>query len=213
MSNDTAAIKVRGNEWADLVSDVDEAIEISLLSGRPDTAMELGREIIRKGRLSGVKLARLLYEIDEAWHLFRTDDRVEDAIERDIGIPKETFIKYSRMYRFVLRDRPTLAGKPIEGLIKLTAGAREGDFSDDDWKEIVLAPNVRAMLVVRDRARGIQTSGHSKLALWCTPNGQLELKRGSNGKQKNWGFVPANSPDKDISAAVARLESIGVIFQ
>ena len=213
MSNDTTAIKVKGTEWNSIVSDVDGAIELSLLSGKPDRAMALGREIMRQGRLSGVKLARLLYEIDEVWDKFKTDDKVEDAIERDIGIPKDTFIKYSRMYRFVLRSRPALAGKPIEGLIKLTAGAREGDFTDEDWKEIVLAPNVRAMLVVRDRARGVQTSGHSKLSLWCTPNGQLELKRGSNGKQKNWGFVPANSPDTDIAAAVARLESIGVMFQ
>lgn len=213
MSNDTAAIKVRPTEWSELVSEVDRAIEICLLTGKPDAAMALGRETIRKGRLSGVKLARLLYEIDEVWHKFKTSDRVEDAVERDIGIPKDTFLKYSRMYRFVLRDRPLLAGKPVEGLIKLIAGAREGDFTDDDWKEIVLAPNIRAMLVVRDRARGIQTSGHNRLSAWCTPNGQLRLKRGSTGEPKSWGIVPVNSPDGDIATMVARLERIGVMFQ
>ena len=213
MNNDETAIRVRPSEWKEMVSSVDSAVEVSLLSGTPDAAMRLGREIIRAGRLSGVKLARLLYELDTIWHKFRTDDRIEDAIERDLGIPKDTFIKYSRMYRFVLKRRPELAGKPIKGLIQLTAAAREGDFDDDDWAEILLAPNVRAMLTVRDRARGIHTSGHNRLSLWCTPNGQLELKRGTAGKQKNWGFVPVNSPDEDIAAAVARLESVGVMFQ
>lgn len=213
MSRDEAAIKVQTTEWKEIVADVNRAIEISLLSGKPDEAMALGREILRKGRLSGVKLARLLYEIDQAWHLFTTDDKVEDAIERDIGIPRDTFIKYSRVYKFVLRGRPELAGKPIEGLIKLTAGAREGDFTDDDWKEIVLAPNIRAMMVVRDRARGIQTSGHNRLSAWCSKSGQLYCKKGENGQIKNWGFVPPNSSDKDISAMVARLEKIGVMFQ
>ena len=213
MSNDTAAIRVKQSEWDALVKDIDRAIEISLLSGRPDAAMGLGRDILRQGRLSGVKLARLLYEIDEIWDKFTTDDRVEDAIERDIGVPKDTFLKYSRMYRFVLRPRPALSGKPIEGLIKLTAAAREGQFTDDDWKEIVLAPNVRAMLVVRDRARGIQTSGHKRLSLWCTPSGQLELKRGQSGQIKNWGFVPPKSNDPDVQEAIARMEKIGVMFQ
>ncbi len=213
MSRDDAAIQVRRHEWKTLVSDVDSAIEVSLLSGKPDTAMELGREIIRAGRLSGVKLARLLYKLDEAWKYFKTDDRIENAVERDLGVPKDTFIKYSRMYRFVLRSRPALAGKPIEGLIKLTAGAREGDFNDDDWKEILLAPNVRAMLVVRDRARGLFTSGKKRLTAWCTKSGQLYCKKGPTGKIKNWGYVPPNSSDVDISAMVARLEKIGVIFQ
>ena len=213
MSRDEAAIKVRSSEWEGLVSGVNSAIEISLLSGKPDAAMQLGREIIRAGRLSGVKLARLLYELDQIWDKFTTDDSIEDAVERDIGIPRDTFIKYSRMYRFVLRPRPELAGKPIEGLIKLTAGAREGDFTDEDWKEIVLAPNVRAMLAVRDRARGILTSGHKRLSAWCNKSGQLYCKKGTTGTIKNWGFVPTNSDDVDISAMVARLEKIGVIFQ
>lgn len=213
MSKDDSAILVRANEWAEIVAEIDRAIEISLLSGTPDASMALGRELIRRGRLRGVQLAKLLYEIDQIWSSFETDDRIEDAIERDMGVPQDTFVKYARMYKFVLRDRPQLAGKPIQGLIKLTAGARDGDFDDSDWKEIELAPTVRAMLEVRDRVRGIQTSGHSRLTGWVTPDGQLECKRGANGKIKNWGFVPRGSNDEDIKEMVERLDRIGVIFQ
>ena len=213
MSNDDSAILVKQTEWDDLVTDVDSAIEISLLSGRPDAAMALGRDIIREGRLKGVKLARLLFEIDRIWGSFQTSDRIEDAIERDMGVPRDTFAKYSRMYRFVLKDRPTLAGKPIEGLIKLTAAARDGDFGDKEWKRIEMAPTVRAMLTIRDQARGVHTSGHTRLTGWVTPNGQLELKRGTNGTIKNWGFIPVGSTDQDIQEMIARLERIGVLFQ
>ena len=223
MSNEDTAIAVRDSEWDDIRAEVDSAIEISLLSGKPDAAMELGREVIRKGRLAGVKLARLLYEIDQVWDSFQTDDSVEAAVERDIGVAKDTFIKYSRMYRYVLlerdttgtvvRERAELSGKPIEGLIKLTAGARDGDFTKDHWRQIVLAPNVRAMLEVRDAARGIQTSGHNRLSAWATPSGRLRLKRGSNGEQKSWGMVPVASDDEDIAEMVERLGRIGVIFQ
>jgi len=83
MKND--AILVKNHEWNQIRSDVSKVIEISLLSGSPDPAMSFGREIIRQGQLRGVALAQLFYEIDSIWEKFETDDRVEDAVERDMA--------------------------------------------------------------------------------------------------------------------------------
>jgi len=192
---------IKESEWDLLNKDIMDIIEKSLLSGNPDPALRYGAEIVRQGRLKGVKLAKLLYELDEIWTSFDTGDVIEDAIERDMGIPKDTFLKYSRMYRHVLVGRPELAGKPIAGLIKLTAGARDGDFSDADWNEITMAHNQGAMIEVRDRARDIHTSGHNRLNRWLTRDGQLMCTRGPDGEIKQFGLLYSNSQDEDVRAA------------
>jgi hypothetical protein len=217
------AIRVTPDEWKEIVGTVDRAIEVSLLSGSPDPAMAQGRNIIRQGQLRGVALARLLYELDEVWDQFQTDDRIEDAVERDLGVPVDTFYKYSRMYRFVLteydtnglaiRERDELAGKPVEGLIKLTAAARSKQLKPKDWKALSLAHDVRAMIAVRDSVRGTHTSGHTGLSLWASPNGQTYCKRGKNGEIKQYGYLDRGNEDEDVKEAIARHDQIGVMFQ
>ncbi len=204
------AMVILDGEWKTLVEDIDGVIEKSLLEGNPDIALRYGAEIVRQGRIKGVKLAKLLYELDEVWDSFNTDDAIEDAIERDMGIPKDTFLKYSRAYRHVLVGRPELAGKPIAGLIKLIAGARDGDFSDEDWQEIAMAHDQGAMIDVRDRARGTHTSGHNRLNRWMTRDGQLMCKRGPNGEIKQFGLLYSNTPDEDVWAACETTLSSGI---
>lgn len=214
MATNDAALFLSNAEWIELVTTTDKAIELSLLSGTPEPAFELGRNIIREGRIKGVKLAKLFHEIREAWPQFETGgDRVEDAVEREVGAPKDTFTKYANAFKYVVLSRPALAGKPIEGLIKLTAAARDGELEGEDWDELEMAHDVGAMLAVRDRVRDTHTSGNTRLHRWRTPEGTLYCKRGKNGEIKQFGYLVPTTGDEDIDAAVASTLGSGVMDQ
>ena len=208
---DTAALFLSDNEWEEVVSDTDKVIELALLSGTPEIAFEFGRGIIREGHMKGIKLAKLFHELREIWFKLETGDRVEDAVEREVGVPKDTFIKYANAFKYVILVRPSLAGKPIEGLIKLIAASREGQLDENDWKELEKAHNIGAMLAVRDRVRGVRTSGHSRLYRWRDPEGQLYCKRGPRGEIKPFGYLVLETGDEDIDAAVAATLASGIM--
>ena len=210
-TKDTPALLLSRYEWQEVVEDTDKVIELALLSGTPEIAFEFGRGILREGHIKGIKLAKLFYELREAWDKFATGDRVEDAVEREVGVPKDTFVKYANAFKYVVLERPALAGKPIEGLIKLIAASREGQLDEEDWNELEKAHNVGAMLAVRDRVRGVHTSGHSRLHRWRDPEGQLYCKRGPNGDIKPFGYLVPETGDEDIDAAVAATLASGIM--
>ena len=82
------------------------------------------------------------------------------------------------MYRYVLKDRPRLIGKPVRGLIGLIAAARDDEFDDDNWEEFYNAVDVAGMLAVRDRVRGIQTSGHARIVIEHSRDGYIKARKG-----------------------------------
>ena len=198
------AIILKSDEWEDIQAEVDDVIERSILEGNPQAALRYGYNIYRDGKIRGVKLAKLLYELDEVWQSFETDDAIEDAVEKEIGVPKDTFKKYSNMYRYVLVAHPELAGKPIEGLIRLTAGAREGEFDEKDWGELALAHNKASMLAVRDRVRDTRTSGHGRIFISRTRDGYLRARRGK-GESHECGYLPPTTGNEIVDIAVERI--------
>ena len=77
-------------EW-EALSETEEAIETSLLSGDPMVAVAYGRDVIRQGFLRGLKLAKFLYEFREAWAdkqglVKGTEQRVEDFVFFETGV-------------------------------------------------------------------------------------------------------------------------------
>ena len=212
-NNNSQAIVVKTAEWDALTEEIDEVIDVAKSTKNPDYALSHGYAMVRQVRLTGVGLARLLYELDEAWDEFDTEEPIADAVEKAGICDKDTFHKYSRMYRYVLVSHPELAGKPVYGLIKITAAAREGQLTAADWKDVKLAHDSRAIVAVRDRVRGTHTSGHSRLSIWRTRDGQLYCKKGSSGEIKACGYFPPDTGDEDIDTAVARMMSVGVFDQ
>lgn len=198
---DTQALVMSGFEWDNIKREVDEAIELSLLKGMPEPALALGYRIRRGGLVRGVKLARLLYELSEVWDQFETGDDCPTAVEKAGIAPRDTFLKYVAVYEHILLTHPELAGLPIEGLIKITAAARDGDLQPADWAELEAAPNIAAIIDVRNRVRGIQTSGHSRLSGWVDSEGYLWCRQGG-GEIFSVTFLPIHSENPVIRAFV-----------
>ena len=198
---DTQSLVMTGFEWEDIKREVGDAIEMSLLKGMPEPALELGYRIRRSGLVKGVTLARLLYELSEVWNQFETGDDCATAVEKAGIAPRDTFMKYVAVYEYILLNHPELAGLPIEGLIKITAAARDGQLEDADWEELEGAPNIGAIMAVRDRVRGIHTSGHSALRGWVDSEGYLWCRQGG-GEMFSVTFLPIHSKNPVIRAFV-----------
>ena len=164
-----------------------EVLDESIEAGSPEPALNFAASLAATGYLRGIQLARLLYELDEMWHKFETDDTVEDAVFKHLGTSPVTFTQYTRMYRYVLKDRPRLIGKPIRGLIGLIAASRDEELSEDDWEEIYGAADVAGMLAVRDRVRGKRTSGHARIVIEHSRDGYITARRGD--EREELGFV------------------------
>jgi len=158
--------------------EIDDIMQQTLALGDPTPALDFAASLAATGYLRGIQLARLLYELEEAWPAFETDDSVEDAVFKHLGVSSVTFSQYTRMYRYVILPHPKLIGKPVRGLIGLIAAARDNEFSEQDWKEIYNAIDVAGMLAIRDRVRGVQTSGHSKIVIEQSREGYIRARQG-----------------------------------
>jgi len=176
-------------------NEVDYVIQRSLELNDPQTALDFAASLAATGYLRGIQLARVLYELEEVWDQFETDDSVEDAVFKHMGVSPTTFSQYTRMYRYVLKGRPQLIGKPIRGLIGLIAAARDEELDEDDWNEIYSAVDVASILAVRDRVRGKRTSGHAQIVIEQSRDGYIKARRGEDIEEL--GFL-TRDPKTDV---------------
>lgn len=191
--------------------EVDTQIERSLLAGSPDIAITFGYDIIKTGQMRGVQLARLLYSLDEVWDRFQTDDTIEDALLKGMGVSGKNFRQYRDLYKYVLRDHPELSGKPIGGLLGIVVAAREEEFEPKDWKDISLAHDSAAMVAIRQRVRGTHTSGHSRLVGWIDRDGYVWARIGNKAQESAGNLNVGASPDSAAGRLVTRiLENSGI---
>ena len=204
--------------FSDAENEVDEVIEKSLLVGLPDTAIEYGLNLIAGGHLSGLKLCKLLYELTEMWPRFNTDDDVKDAVFKGMGVPTETYRKYENIWRSIFANdkipkqyRDAMRNKPMGGLIAISVAAREGEFNDEDWKELAETHDKAGMLAVRDRSRGVDVSENRRLGIVWERSGSLVARRGEEGPEEV-GFLPHRTGVALVDDAVRRIvDAAGIL--
>ena len=180
-------------------NEVDEVIERSLLVGAPDAAIEYGWRLVAGGHLSGLKLCKLLYELTELWDKFQTDDDVQDAIFKGMGVPGETYRKYDGIWRNVFANekiplvyRQAMRNKPLGGLIAISVAARDGEFDEDDWKKLATAHDKAALLAIRDEVRRVDPSETRRRYISWNRDGRLVARRGDEGPEEV-GYLPVGT--------------------
>lgn len=191
--------------------EVDKAVEKALLEGSPDSAIDYGHSLIKTGQMRGVQLARLLHSLGEVWSSFDTDDTLADAVMKGMGISERKLKEYSDLYQYVLQAHPELSGKPMGGLLAITVAAREGELTDDDWKDLELAHDKAAMLDIRTRARGVHTKGHHRLSGQLDRDGHIWAYEG-DGEPEHAGILNIGAKDGSPAARLVQriIESSGL---
>ena len=195
---------------------VDEVVNQAIDEQDPMVIVNYGVGLRMASQVSGLGLAKLLYEGRKAWNQFRSDDDFATVATTQIGIADQTYNKYIWVWEHVVNAdyllehqevRDQIMGKPIGGLILLTAAAREGQLDPEDWKEIATAPNVGAIRDVVARVRGHIGPAKNTLRLKLLKDGTMQGKLGDE-PYDGVGFVHRDG-SKLSEAVVARLESCG----
>lgn len=217
-------VRYREEELA-IFNDVEKVVTTSIEEGNPLIAAEFADGLRRIAQLQGQALAHLLAKMEEAWlPIFVGEYGYEgdfiDFAFTEIGVAVATTKKYVKMWRAVFESSDTtptqkkkLHEKDMKTLLLLTGGAGEGDFSKDDWKEIVKAPNRSEVREVIRKARGEVTSSKSRLVIMMERDGSLKARRGEDG-YKDFGYLNLELAEKDtdIQMAINRLlRSAGIV--
>lgn len=197
--------------------EVDTVIEASLIMGDPERAFEYGIKIKRKAAVSSYALAKLLWKLKESWSTFNIEGEFEDTIFERLGTPKQTTVKYVRMWENIFANpeipentKRILMGRPIRDTLLLTASAKEG-MTVEQLNNAALAPDHATLQEMIRKARGEQTSSSTALRPYIvtrndhsqyTP-GTILCKRGS-GPFKPAGMFMIDSEDEDVQQIIAR---------
>jgi hypothetical protein len=200
----------------ELFAEVDRVIVRSITAGDPLIAADYGTTLIRKARLKGLALSKLLHGLQSNWSTFRAaglDEEFEDFAYTYLETPPETSRKYVGMWRGIFENpnvpadvKQQLQMKPIEHLIMLTAAVEEGSIDADDLREAAVSDKEGIRSMVRG-ARGEQTSSKTAIRRFIQmrdgdyPAGTLIAN--CNGEWAIIGMVDLN-PDAEFAKKAVR---------
>ena len=173
----------------DFMKQVEDTIQESITSKDPSKSIHLCKFLIGAAQLSGLALAKVLYELQRNWWKFDIDEDFTDYIFKEVGKHRHTIERYLKiadmLYNYAPKEvRPVLEKLPIGSLVPIASTVSQGYLLEpEDWKEFAEAENT---VDVRRIVREIRTGQGDRprtslLSLWMDRNGSI------------WAF---NSTDK-----------------
>lgn len=158
-----------------MFEDVDTVLGRAIAAGDPLIALEHITTLQKEGMMRGLAIAKMFYRIRQNWSLFEragVGDSFESLVEAQNGYAPATVEKYVRMWEKIFENsdlsedlKDKLSGRPIGDLLLLTAAASEGSLGEEEWKEIVIAPDTNRVREVVRNARGDVTSSKNAIFL------------------------------------------------
>ena len=199
-----------------ILDEVDTIIRRALEEHDPYIALRFGSDMQSSIRISGVALAKLLYELRHNWQEFGIDDNFFDVVEGEMGVPISTADKYSRMWEVVFVEsgisdaiKQRLIAKPIKSLLLLPAYVSNGETN---WDSIIGIENHNELRRFIRGERGEATSSKTALLIKVDMRtGQLYAKQG-DVPFAPFGLLKLDTGNPVINKAVDRLlNSAGVM--
>jgi hypothetical protein len=203
-----------------LFEEVDTVLQRSLAIGDPLIALEYASGLQKESLLRGLAIAKMMYKLKESWELFTVagvEDTFENVIEAHSPYKASTLDKYIRMWKNIFESRSLsaelknqLSGRPIGDLLLLSAAARDGSLTEDDWMKVTIAEDTNKVREIVRKARGEVTSSSSALIP------KLQVREGAvvrgtmyfynrDGIRKDFGTLMIDDPDPDVQQMIARV--------
>ncbi|MBE0573331.1 hypothetical protein IH575_00305 [Candidatus Dojkabacteria bacterium] len=192
---------------------IDETIEQSIALGDVQPAMAMGRALRRGIQANGLALAKLLYKVSEAWEVFQYEDDLYEVIYTELGVAHSTAYKYINMWSAIFANpdipddvKQELEGKPIKALNLLTAAAREGEISEEDWERVADATTSSEVRgIVRD-IRGERTSSRTAIVMEVNlTTGAIYARRGDDVQVVGMLLMSQRENSDLIDAAINKI--------
>ncbi len=124
---------------------VDAVIAESVMEKSPDKAIRLCKFLIGATQLSGLALAKILYELRKNWWKFEIDEDFTDYIYKEIGKHRHTVERYlaiaDMLGNYVPKDvKPQLEKMPVGSLAPIANAIKQGyRLEPKDWQEVTQA--------------------------------------------------------------------------
>lgn len=198
-------------------SEVEDKIRLivddAVLHDSPEFALEEGKRFLIAGRVAGMAIAQLAYELRERWVEFSTSTPFEDAVDIHWGLTKTTLGRYIRIWEMRKDPEiPTEVKKQLEQknlsdqYAIATTWAAGYPISEEEWQDLAEAPtNGEVLQILRD-VKGVEPRSNS-LSIRMERDGTL---RGYT--RDNLGFfigylAVEEMGDPDVRRAINRILS------
>lgn len=197
----------------DVLASVDRVIDQSVAKGDPRLALTFIGDLRRSGHVTGLAMAKCLYELKDRWDTFPVDedDDFVDVASAETGLGVQTIRKYVGLWEAIFvnpqveqKVKEALVGKPISSLVLLAPAAREGQLEDEDWEDAARAPDVQAVREIVQRKRGTQTSASSTMVIMLERDGTLKARKGK-GHYTPFGYLNLKIEDEVAKEAIERI--------
>ena len=189
-----------------IIDSVDNAIELAVIAGDPRKAFRHLNGLKGMAQASAIAICKLLAKMEKQWSLFQdVNDDFYTFATAETGYSKETVRKYIGLWDAVFENpdvpdeiKARLMGKPIKGLLLLTASAREGEL---DWEQVVSANTEQE---IREVIGSTRTSSVNRLVIMLKPDGTLNAKKGEDA-YVYFGYLDMQTKDPTCRDAIDRI--------
>lgn len=199
---------------------VEQAIGEAIKHGDATIAVNFMDKMRKVAQLQGIGLAMMLSRLEESWESVFVPsgmgDDFFDFIYDRLGYTRQTSKKYIRMWRAVFENtsipkplRDKLKSKGIDTLLLLTATAQDGDFEENDWKEVAVAPNKQEVRDLIRKKRGERTSSGSAKTIILERDGTLKAQ--VDGDWIEIGWLNMNSESAGMEAIDRIVRAAGIV--
>jgi hypothetical protein len=195
----------------DVIKSVDRVIEQAVAKGDPRVVLAYIGDLRRSGHVTGLAMAKALYELKSRWDSFPTDDDFVDVAMAETGLGVGTIRKYVDLWEAIFvnpkveqKVKDALVGKPIGSLYLLAPAAKEGQLDEEDWKEAAKAPDRQAVREIVQAKRGLVGPANTTLVLMLDRDGTLKVRKGK-GHYVPFGYLNLKLEDENAKAAIERI--------
>lgn len=174
-------------------------------------ALNAANQLISIQKVSGLGLAKLLYELNHDWTYFEVDAEFSDFAFETLGIAKITIGRYIGVWeKFAEESMPLeLMDRPIKDQVAISKMLEQGYEPDEEqWEHLINAPDNNTVLANIREIKGVEPRAFS-LILRLARNGDLKALKG--GDTYHIGWLNVMDDDPVVQKAINRLITAGVI--
>jgi len=195
----------------DVITSVDRVIEKSVTMGDPRYALAYIGDLRRSGHVTGLAMAKALYELKIRWDSFPIDDDFVDVAMAETGLGVGTIRKYVDLWEAIFMNpkveqkvKEALFGKPIGSLYLLAPAAKEGQLDTNDWQKAVIAPDRQAIRDIVQAKRGVVGPASTTIVIMLDRDGTLKVRKGQ-GHYVPFGYLNLKLEDENAKVAIERI--------
>src|SRR5574342_323263 len=141
---------------------IDEALKQSLKEKNVYIALNVCKQLVAVGQVSGIGLAKALYFIEKNWEKYKVDEAFDDVVWDYIGKHKHTVERYVKVWgmfdnALIPQDHvEEMKQRNIGELIPIANALYEGhEINEEQWEKLSEAPDVHTISkVIREDVKG-----------------------------------------------------------